>query len=100
MAQNQDSTKESRLEEWSLVELKKQWEVVKTRTCSSQRAFQQRVKHLQVETRKSSICTGKAIYRERKLINTDVTAGIASVNDCFQSQKAEQGGSSGNCRKS
>lgn len=100
MAQNQDSTKESRLEEWSLVQLKKQWEAVKTRARFSQRAFQQRVKHLQTGTGKSSICTEKAITRERKIINTDVAAGIASVNDCLQSQEAEQGGLSGNRRMS
>lgn len=46
----------------------------------SQRAFQKRVKHVQVETGKSSTCTEKAISRERKIINTDVAAGIASVN--------------------
>lgn len=91
MAQNQ----ESRLEEWSLVHLKKQWEAVKTRARFSQRAFQQRVKDLQVETGKSTICTEKATSRERKIINTHV----ASVNDCLQSQEAEQGGSSGNHRK-
>lgn len=58
MAQNQDTTKESRLEEWSLGELKKEWEVVKTRIYSSQ-SIQQRVKHLQVET-------GKKFYLHRK----------------------------------
>lgn len=90
MAQNQDSTKESRLEEWSLEQLRKQWEAVKTRARFSQRAFQQRVKHLQVETGKSSTCTEKAISRERKIINTDVAAGMASVRVRRQNREAHR----------
>lgn len=60
MVQHQDNTEESRLEEWSLVQLKKGWVgVKKTRACFSQRVFQQRVKHLHVEIRENTIWTEK-----------------------------------------
>jgi len=52
MVQHQDTAKESRLEEWSLAQLKKRWVGVKTRACFGERAFQYRVKYLVLDRKR------------------------------------------------
>lgn len=67
MVQHQDNAKDSRVEELPLAQLKKRWVGVKTRASFGQKAFQQRVKHLQVEIRESATWTGKEVSREKEI---------------------------------
>lgn len=86
MAQNQDSTKEPRLEEWSLVEFKKQWEVVKTRVHSSRRAFQKRVKPITRNWEKFYLHRRGKIQRKENHQHR-CHHWNCICNDCLQSQR-------------